>query len=651
MVADSPDTTLSTLGFLGPASGLTRAISAFDWTTTALGPIDAWTGELRTAVALMMAADYPAALWWGDDLWLIHNAAYERDLLRERGRSIGRRFDDIWGEVATLIRPQFDEVLQSGQGRSRNDERIDVLRDGKLTETWWNYSFTPVLGLDGRALGIFNGAREVTERKLEERVKAILVELDTLYLAARDIDEIVAVTTQTLGERLGVYRVGFAEIDEARTGVVLRPYWVDGLFEGTGSWPGSFDGEIRGMESGAIIEVADVERDPRFTAPAAQAYFGKLGVRAAVVCPVHDGNTTVGGLFVQSRSPREWSTIDLAIIRATAKRLWTAVMRARDAIARDANERRYRLIFEQADDIIFTADIAQTITDCNEAAARAMGMPRDAIVGRSIADFVSAEDFRQTTAMLNQKIEHGGNTRHEVTVIGTGGKRMRWDNNSTLLVDRDDKPVGLLSISRDVTERRAFDARRELLINELNHRVKNTLALVQALAMQTFPAGSDAPLRDNFLARLATLAAAHDLLTREQWEGVTLAELARAATDSFDRDGSLIAIGGPDLRLNPKAAVAVAMALHELGTNAMKYGGLSVDAGRVDLVWRRADGRFVIDWRERGGPPVSAPTRRGFGLRMIERVLASDLSCKVGMDFAVGGLHVAIDAPEEGNIG
>lgn len=650
MVADVTAKAQSSLGFLGPESELTRAIAAFDWTTTGLGAIDDWSGELRAAVGLMMGSDYPAAVWWSDELWLIHNEAYERHLLRERGRGIGRRFDDLWGEVAAQIRPQFDAVLESGRGRTWVDQRIDMLRDGKLAETWWSYSFTPVLDRDGRALGIFNGAHETTERKLHDRVNTMLIELDAAHLAAADIDAIVTVTTQMLGEKLEVNRVGFTEIDEGRTRVILRPNWTDSGADTASSWPGEFDSEMRRMDTGAVATVTDVHTDPRFSDPRARVYFDKLGIRAAVVCPVHDGSEAVGGLFVQSRAPRNWSDIDLAIIRAAAQRLWTSIGRAREAIAREASERRYRLIYEQADDIIFTADLDQVITDCNAAGARVMGMEREEIVGRSIADFVSPDDFRQTTAMLRQKLDEGGHTRHEVTVVARDGKRMRWENNSTLIVDRDDKPVGLLSISRDVTERRAFDERRELLIHELNHRVKNTLALVQALALQSFPSGGDTPHRDDFIARLGTLAAAHDLLTRDQWEGVTLAELARAATRPLDRDGLRVAIGGPDVRLCPKTAVALAMALHELGTNATKYGALSVEAGRVDLVWQHADGRVRIDWRERGGPPVTAPSRRGFGLRMIDRVLASDIGGHVTTEFAPGGLHCAIDAPEKGNL-
>jgi two-component sensor histidine kinase len=179
--------------------------------------------------------------------------------------------------------------------------------------------------------------------------------------------------------------------------------------------------------------------------------------------------------------------------------------------------------------------------------------------------------------------------------------------------------------------------------------VKNTLALVQAIAHQSFGSGADtATAQDNFIARIRMLADAHDLLTREQWEGVTLAELVRAATAPLE--AGRVDLDGPALVVTPKAAVALAMALHELGTNAVKYGALSTPEGRIAISWATDGDRLRLDWRERGGPPVIISDRRGFGVRMIERALASDLGGRVKVDFDAGGVHCAIDAPRKGNV-
>ena len=209
------------------------------------------------------------------------------------------------------------------------------------------------------------------------------------------------------------------------------------------------------------------------------------------------------------------------------------------------------------------------------------------------------------------------------------------------MIDRDGFPMGLLSISRDVTEQRAFEERRELLIHELNHRVKNTLSLVQALAHQSFRGREESTL---FASRLAALSRAHDLLTQEHWEGVSMAEVARRAVEAF-AIGRVVMRGGPRVTLQPKQAIAITMALHELATNATKYGALSSDDGQVELAWTVKDDRFRLCWDEGGGPPAKPPERKGFGLRMIERALASDLSGSVTMDFKATGLSCTIDAP------
>jgi two-component sensor histidine kinase len=237
------------------------------------------------------------------------------------------------------------------------------------------------------------------------------------------------------------------------------------------------------------------------------------------------------------------------------------------------------------------------------------------------------------------KLKAGGTTHHELEVVSQSGRLRQCEVASTLTLDEAGGPVGLHAIARDVTERRRADERQALLVNELNHRVKNTLALVQGLALQSFREGRDpAEARVAFQHRLSALAAAHDLLTRESWEGATLRGLAEGALGHLSGHGQRVEISGPDLTLGPKAAVSLVMALHELSTNAAKYGALSVPGGRVDVGWNAQGDRLELVWRETGGPPVTAPERRGFGLRMIERALAADLAGDVAMEFEPAGL-------------
>lgn len=190
-----------------------------------------------------------------------------------------------------------------------------------------------------------------------------------------------------------------------------------------------------------------------------------------------------------------------------------------------------------------------------------------------------------------------------------------------------------------------------LLINELNHRVKNTLATVQSIVTQTLRSGG-APLstRDTLTARIVALSKAHDVLTNEQWSGANLGEIVAQAVQPF-RLGlgeERIVIGGPKVRLEPKTAIAIALALHELATNAVKYGALSTSEGRVDFTWDLSKGRgpreLTATWREVEGPRVSPPGRGGFGTRLIERGLAADLNGEVRIAYPADGVVCTIRA-------
>ena len=196
--------------------------------------------------------------------------------------------------------------------------------------------------------------------------------------------------------------------------------------------------------------------------------------------------------------------------------------------------------------------------------------------------------------------------------------------------------------------RKSFAAKEEserhqqLLVGELNHRVKNTLSIVQSLAHQTFRGhASPSEAIAAFEARLQALANAHNLLTRHRWESASMTEIMQTALAPFC-EPRRCHTDGPDMKLTPQTAVSLALAVHELATNASKYGALSNDEGRLDLTWEAQDGEFLLQWVESGGPPVRAPKAEGFGMRLIKRSLASELRGKVEVEFAETGVRCRV---------
>ncbi|HEY0327618.1 MAG TPA: sensor histidine kinase [Rhodopseudomonas sp.] len=202
----------------------------------------------------------------------------------------------------------------------------------------------------------------------------------------------------------------------------------------------------------------------------------------------------------------------------------------------------------------------------------------------------------------------------------------------------------------DAKQREAADKLQKLILEELHHRIKNTLATVGAIAAQSLRnASSTEHAQQAIEGRLLALGRAHDLLLQAQWSSAELGKVIRGATEAFDnRDAPKFSIDGPDIRMNSGAVIAIAMTLNELCTNTTKFGALSVPAGHVDIAWTLQDAgqRLHLTWSEHGGPPVQPPSRRSFGTRLIE-TLGRQLKGEVALNYPTDGFSYVIDVPLE----
>jgi PAS domain S-box-containing protein len=230
--------------------------------------------------------------------------------------------------------------------------------------------------------------------------------------------------------------------------------------------------------------------------------------------------------------------------------------------------------------------------------------------------------------------------------VNTRGRVVAWSGG---------KPQKMAGVVLDITDRQdayaalaEADNRQRLLIDELNHRVKNTLATVQSITRQTAKGAVSIPaFRASLEARLMSLSGTHNLLTRGSWEQASLSDLL--AQEAAPHAAEQMVLDGPQVQVSPRQALALGMIFHELATNAAKYGALSAPTGRVTVSWRTHAGRLFIDWRETGGPAVSAPSRKGFGSILIERLAVGELQGRAAVDFAAEGLEctieIALEAP------
>ena len=278
--------------------------------------------------------------------------------------------------------------------------------------------------------------------------------------------------------------------------------------------------------------------------------------------------------------------------------------------------------------------------DINLAGLRASGLTREQVIGRTVEElgFYADPDSQRLVRELLEKQGHF--TDLETVLSGRNGSRT-YLLSGALVELRGDQCLMVSAL--DITERKKAEEEIRLLMHEVNHRANNLLAVIQAIARQTVDSGDPRTYAERLSQRIAGIAASNNLLVSGNWHGVALTRLIESQLAPFAESGPRLSVGGPSVKLAPAAAQAVGMALHELATNAAKYGALSSDGGRIRIAWSitgdsDADRVFSLGWSEQGGPPVEQPERRGFGTTVIERMVSGTLGGKATLEFAPSGV-------------
>jgi PAS domain S-box-containing protein len=310
------------------------------------------------------------------------------------------------------------------------------------------------------------------------------------------------------------------------------------------------------------------------------------------------------------------------------------------------------LIVDNAlDYAIFAMDLDGRITAWSPGAERILGYTGDEAIGQDFAMIFLPADRSAGAhrAELDRAIQQSRAEDSRWHCRKDGGRF--WANGVTMLLQAPSGP-GVLKILRDETPMKLADDQRVLLLNELNHRIKNTLATVQSIAEQTLRAAEvDPTTRQVLTDRLIALSEAHNVLVKENWAGADLHSIVDQALTPYGHDsGRRFQVDGPPVRLSPQQAVAMALALHELATNALKYGALTRPEGTIDVTWNLAQdglgGRHVtLLWQENGGPPVTPPTHMGFGTRLIARTFGRESGGRATVDYPAHGARCVIEVP------
>jgi PAS domain S-box-containing protein len=485
-------------------------------------------------------------------------------------------------------------------------------------------------------------------RESEERFR-FLDRLGEATAHASAPREIMATTARLLGSHMGVTRCAYADVDADNDRFTIRDDWTDGAPSSAGEYSLDLFGSraAADMRSGRTLVVRDV--DTELPTEDGGGMFNAIGIGAIVCCPLVKEGRLVAMMAVHQSSPRDWTKAEIVLVETVVERAWAHIERVRAEAALRESEERLRLVVEGARDYaILTTDPEGRIDAWMPGAEAVFGWsPEEAIGKPTTMTFTPEDRARGEPERELQTARREGASPDVRWHLRKDGARVFIEGRVTALRRADGTVRGFLKIGQDVTERRAAEERQALLAREVDHRAKNALAVVQTMLRLT-RADDVVGFARSVEGRVAALGRAQTLLAEERWDGAVLHTMLRGELAPFLAD-ERADLDGPPVMLPPGTAQPLAMAVHELATNAAKHGALSTPGGRLRVSWRLDGGErgpLRLRWVERGGPPVDGPpARRGFGSRVLDGTLRRQLGGAVTLTWEPAGLVCEMEVP------
>lgn len=574
-----------------------------DWAATALGGIHGWPAELRSTIAFVLESRFPAVFVAKQGLVTIYNDAF-LPILRGKQDVLGRSFEETWAEIWPEVGPLVDRAL-AGESTFTVDMPLVIVRDGAPEQAYFTFSYSPVRDGQGRVIGFIDivietSQRVIAQRKVEaaEARQRFLLRLSDALRSLSGVEAMHEAATQMLAMQI--------DVPSAR----LEPQRDTG------------------------------DATPRLAALRSGHPFASA---AALEVPVRKQETLVASLLVDTAGPRDWTPDELTLIAEVAERTWDAVERARSRGALRESMARNAEILESISDAFYAVDRDWRFTYVNRRAEQWWGRDREGLIGK-----VYAEEFPEAV---------GTEPYQAHLVAAAERRRVQLEAVSPILgkwVDITIYPTadgGLSVYFRDIEEKKQAEKRQQLLLAELQHRVRNILAVTRAIIRRSNDGQrSTEDYAQHLEGRISALARTQVLLTRSAGAGADLECILRDELLAQAASERQFALEGPPVALSPKAAEVVTLALHELTTNAVKYGAFARDDGHLTILWHvePRDDRdwLVLFWREAGVRVIdAAPRRRGFGQELIARQIPYELGGEGQFELKPGGLECRIAFP------
>ncbi|OAE48982.1 PAS domain-containing sensor histidine kinase [Agrobacterium tumefaciens] len=586
------------------ASPVADLLNMVDWVSSPLGPRSEWPASLQSAVNIMLPSQAQIVLFWGSEFVALYNDVYAPTIGYKHPHALGRPAREYWSELWDDLEPLLKRVLENGETVAAKDRPFYIERHGYPETVYFDISYSPVADESGVVRGVFCIVNETTERvkadadlrESEERLRAIFAQ-SAAGIALGDLsgtlisvnDHFCRIVGRTRDELVGMRMQDLTFADDLPENQRLLRHLVE-----TGE---SFEIEKRYVRGdGSLVWVSNA------------------------VSAIRDDKGNMSQAVAIS--------IDIGERR-----------RAQDI------ERHLASMIASSNDAILGIDLDMKITSWNAAAEKLYGYSEEEAVGQTILMLVPDERRDEEPSILTQ-IKAGRIVEpYETQRQRKDGQLVEVLLSVSPICDANGNVIGASKTAQDITARKDAERLRSILVNELHHRVKNILATVIAIARQTI--GRDKANHEDveaFTNRLSSLSRAQDLLVHADWQQADLRAIVQQALSPYPADA--FAVSGPSVFLPPKAVVSLSLALHELATNAAKYGALSVLGGQVSISWkfeRVGDDRLTIIWEERGGPEVMPPARKGFGSTLVERLLAAELKGQTKFSYEKSGVICVIE--------
>lgn len=592
-------------------------IRLFDWTTNPLGPPESWPQSLRSALSICLYSSFPTAIYWGPDFRLLYNDAWSAIPGERHPWALGRPAKEVWSDIWHVVGPQFENVVATGEGFSTYDEMLPMVRGGGQQETYWNYSISPIRGEDGRVAGIFNQGNETTQ----------------IVLARRNAQQEIARLSRMFEQAPGATAIlrGPRHVFEIANPAYLQ---LVGRNDILGK---SVDQALPEVAPQGFIELLDTvyQSGEPYAGRAIPVVLDRNGISEQrhldfVFQPISDGAGDRYGIFVQATDVTE-------TIRAVA--------------ALRESEERYQAIVNSIDQMIWS-----TLPDgyhdyYNDRWYEYTGVPKGSTDGEAWNGMFHPDDQERAWKVWRHSLATGVPYHIEYRLRHRSGE-YRWVIGRAQCIRNDaGEIIRWYGTCTDLHDLKMAEEARQLLMQELNHRVKNLFQLFGAMVSMTGRStNTTAEMSAALNQRLGALSRAHDLVRIGGADSmparsvllIHLAEQILAPHLSASQQGK-VSLTGPEIVLGEKSATAMALILHELATNAIKYGALGHADGKVMIGWEFAGDVLVLTWSEHNSSAaIAKPTSTGFGSRLIKSAVEGQLSGKVDIVWKPSGAQVRL---------